>query len=163
MKLALLSDSHDNEGPSRKAAKRVKESDAELAIHLGDITTPDSMEFFGDLNVQFVFGNNDWDQEALQERAKELGIGPIEQTLELELAGKRIFCLHGDNRRLARHVLDSQSFDYLLHGHTHFASDEQDGATRVICPGALYRAQESSIAFLHLETGELEYEIMPSD
>jgi predicted phosphodiesterase len=56
-----------------------------------------------------------------------------------------------------RRALESQSFDYLLHGHTHVKRDERVGRTRVINPGALHRAREKTVAVLDTATDMLTF------
>ena len=47
--------------------------------------------------------------------------------------------------------------DYLLFGHSHHATDERDGVTRCINPGALSRAAQYTVALLDLETDALQF------
>jgi predicted phosphodiesterase len=45
--------------------------------------------------------------------------------------------------------------DFLLHGHTHEVRDERVGSTRIINPGALFRARRYTAALLTPATGAL--------
>ena len=56
---------------------------------------------------------------------------------------------------LARQAIDD-GVEYLLHGHTHEVRDERVGPTRVINPGALFRASRYTAAVLEPETDRLE-------
>jgi predicted phosphodiesterase len=56
-----------------------------------------------------------------------------------------------------RTALESQRFDYLLHGHSHLTRDERVGRTRIINPGALHRAREKTVALLDTATDALKF------
>ena len=52
---------------------------------------------------------------------------------------------------------------YLCHGHTHARADGRQGPTRVINPGALFRATVYSVAVLDPETDQLHFhEVEPA-
>jgi predicted phosphodiesterase len=46
--------------------------------------------------------------------------------------------------------------DYLLHGHTHVTRDERVGKTRLINPGALFRAARYTAAVLDPSSDDVE-------
>ena len=46
---------------------------------------------------------------------------------------------------------------YLCHGHTHATRDERLGPTRVINPGALFRARRHTVAVLDLARDEVSF------
>jgi uncharacterized protein len=155
--IAIVSDSHDNTGVVKKAVKLLKQLSPSLVIHCGDVMSPSTLELFEDLPLKLVFGNCDYDPDALCECALRLGLATPQHSLELDIEGKRAFITHGDNAALISHVLASQSFDYLFHGHLHEQRDERDGRTRIINPGALYRAEAFSIATLDIARDMLEF------
>jgi predicted phosphodiesterase len=69
------------------------------------------------------------------------------------LHGKRLAVTHGDSpNELER--LETQHPDYLFSGHTHKVADFQRGATRLINPGALFRAPHWTVGLLDLESNE---------
>jgi predicted phosphodiesterase len=51
--------------------------------------------------------------------------------------------------------------DYLLHGHTHELRDERIGRTRMINPGALFRAARYTAALLDPRADRLEILALP--
>jgi len=157
MKIAIISDTHDNINAVEQGVAELFRLKPELIIHCGDISSPSTMERFQGLPIRFVFGNCDWDEPLLQAEAKALGFEPIEHTLQLELANKKIFVCHGDRANVYQQAVSSQSFDYIFHGHTHMASDSKEGNTRIINPGALYRAQQYTFAQLDLSSDKLSY------
>jgi len=110
-------------------------------LHCGDIEDPDAVEPFSGLDAHFVFGNCDGDRSGLRKAIARAGLHLHEPFGHLELAGVRLAFVHGDDGVLLRDLENSGHFDYLFHGHTHRAGERKVGATRVINPGALHRAQ----------------------
>ena len=67
MRVAVMSDSHDNIWNLRKALDIIKRKDVSMIIHCGDFVAPfmlDALEKTG-VPVHGVFGNNDGDQYLL--------------------------------------------------------------------------------------------------
>ena len=105
----------------------------------------------------FAFGNNDADMIPQLRRAiAEIGGVCLGWGGEVLLADKRVAVTHGRMRSDVRPLLAARP-DYLLSGHSHMASDRYEGSTRRINPGALYRADEYTVALLEIETDELRF------
>ena len=104
-----------------------------------------------------IFG----ERSGLAKACRELGFGEISDTLDTLHAGKRFWVNHGTSLRLLNQAIESQRYDYVLHGHTHEERNEVVGISRVINPGALYSAERYSIAFLQPETGLVEFVEIP--
>ena len=79
---------------------------------------------------------------------------------DLELGGKRVAVIHGDDYKLKQRLLSEQRHDYLFQGHTHLRADETVGRTRVINPGALHRAKEKTVATLDTESGKVAFVVV---
>jgi len=126
-------------------------------IHCGDVGSETILDHLAGTPAAFVWGNNDFDRRGLQQYAEELGIQCLGNVGELELAGKRIAVLHGDDERTKQRLLAEQRFDYLLQGHTHIPADTRVGKTRCINPGALHRAREKTVAILDTEKDVLSF------
>jgi predicted phosphodiesterase len=108
-----------------------------------------------------VFGNNDGERSGLKKKCGELGFMEIQDTLSFEYASKTFFVNHGTSERVIEDAIQSQRYDYVLHGHTHVPRDESIGRTKVINPGALFSADRFTIAFLQPESGALEFVEIP--
>ncbi len=156
MKIAILSDSHDQVERVRLALAEARRRGAGTVLHCGDITSARVVELFAGLDAHFVFGNCDHDRAGLRRAMAAAGVALHEEQGQLELAGKKIAFLHGHDAALLRDLESSGTFDYLFHGHTHVRADRLAGPTRVINPGALQRAQVKSFAVLDLAGGTLE-------
>jgi uncharacterized protein len=157
MLLGVLSDTHDRYDMMAAAVRALQERGAAYFIHCGDVCAPNMLDHLAGLKSAFVWGNCDWDRAGLQHYADAIGVACYGAMGDLEIAGKKIALLHGDDRPTFDRTLKAQAHDYLFHGHTHVRRDERVGKTRVINPGALHRASEKTVALLDLAEDRLEY------
>ncbi len=157
MKIAVVSDSHGRRHAVEEALRLLKERGAEVVLHCGDIDDADTVRLFRGTPTHFVFGNVDGvEKHSLREAMAEIGATLHEPFGDVELEGRRIAFLHGDDQRLMKDVEQSGYFDYLFYGHTHQAKEHRTGPTRVINPGALHRARPKTFVVLDLANGELD-------
>ena len=157
MLLGILSDTHDRYEIMGAAVRALQERGARFFIHCGDVCTPNLLDHLAGLPSAFVWGNCDWDRMALQRYAESIGVPCYGAFADLELGGKRVAVLHGDDRAKLEGVLKAQEHDYLVHGHTHVKRDERVGRIRIINPGALFRASEKTAAVLDTDADQLDY------
>ena len=68
----------------------------------------------------------------------------------LEIEGRRIAFLHGDDVKLLRHTIHSGHCDLVCHGHTHVFAAARQGETLVLNPGAVSRGSQPSLAIVDL-------------
>jgi hypothetical protein len=156
MLLGIVSDTHNRYRTVTNALALLRQRGVEWILHCGDIEDPTTVRLFKGFTTHFVFGNCDTDQEALREAMRETGAVLHDHFGDLELAGRHIAWIHGDNARLFRDVEHSGHFDYLFYGHTHHAEQHRTGPTLVVNPGALHRATVKTFVILDLAGGELE-------
>jgi putative phosphoesterase len=161
MRIGIVSDTHDQRGHVRTALEMLRQRQVGLVLHCGDIEEPATVELFRGLTMHFVFGNCDHDRELLRQAMQDIGAVLHEPFGDLELEGRKIAFLHGDDSRLLRDLETSGHFDFLFHGHTHQAGERRAGPTRVINPGALHRARPKSFALLDLAGGTVEQVVLP--
>ncbi len=136
---------------------------ADVLIHLGDVGTVQVLDALavhhptagGQMPAHVVFGNTDWDHQALRRYALDLGIAVHEPAGLIEVDGMTVGFTHGHQPMVMQGLLD-EAVTYLLHGHTHQPCDLMRGQTRVINPGALFRARRHTAAILTPQTGKLE-------
>ncbi|HEY2588492.1 MAG TPA: YfcE family phosphodiesterase [Tepidisphaeraceae bacterium] len=157
MRIGILSDTHDRLPAMRAAIELLRQHGAEFYIHCGDVGSEPIIDQLAGLPAAFVWGNNDYDRMHLQRYAEQLGVACYGNLADLELGGKRIAVLHGDDFRLRQRLLAEQRRDYLLQGHTHIRKDERIGSIRCINPGALHRAREKTVALLDTDTDTLTF------
>ena len=155
MRIGIVSDTHDQVARTARAVRRLADEGAEALVHCGDLTGPDIVHECAELPSYFVFGNNDFDRSGLRRAMTEIGAVCLGDSGDFELGGRRIAVTHGDVSSELRR-LTAREPDYLLFGHSHIATDERIGATRLINPGALHRAPVWTVALLDLETDALQ-------
>lgn len=155
MRIAIVSDTHSRTATVEQALALIAGRDIELIIHCGDLEDDDTVRLFP-AHTHFVFGNCDHDRDGIRTAIDDIGAKLHEPFGHLDLDGKRLAFLHGDDTHLLRDLIASEAFDYLFHGHTHVRRDERIGQTRVINPGALHRARPKTFAILEVGTGEIE-------
>jgi putative phosphoesterase len=157
MKIAVMSDSHGRYHTVEKALQILQERKVNFVIHCGDIDDADTVWLFQGFTAHFVYGNCDHTQKVSIQQAI-YGIG---ETLhrpfgQVEVEGKKIAFVHGDDADLLEELENSGEYDFLFYGHTHKAEEHRTGRTRVINPGALHRANPKTFILLDLPEGVVE-------
>ena len=160
MIIGILSDTHDRAHAMAAGIDALRKGGAEFFIHCGDVGTQPCIDLLAGLPCAFVFGNTDWDRAALARYAQSIDVPCYGNFASLELDGKRIAVIHGDDFRLKQRLIDEQKHDYLLHGHTHLRDDRRVGKMRLINPGALHRAAEKSVATLDIQKDALHFYVV---
>lgn len=151
--VGLISDTHDNLPMVDRAVKRLNEENVGLVLHAGDYVAGFVIPRFKELKARLigVFGNNDGDHEVLRKRFSE--------NKRLELRGNfaeivandlRIALLHGGDVELLEALIDKESFDVVVYGHTHIAQILRKGRTLVVNPGEVcgYLSGKPTLALL---------------
>jgi uncharacterized protein len=137
MRIAILSDIHDNIWKLAAALERIQ--DAEALTCCGDLCAPFIVPqlaegFPGPIHV--VFGNNDGDRFNIQRQAQRFDHVTIHGELaELTLGGKRIAVHHFDN--VGRLIAAAGVYDVVCYGHNHVFEVGRDGKTLRINPGEI--------------------------
>ena len=111
--------------------------------------------------VRLVLGNCD-DERSLARYAELVDVRCDHPAGRVEVDGRVIAFTHGHIGSAVRDALDD-GVDYLAHGHTHEMRDERLGSTRVINPGALFRAARYTVAILDPASDRLEFIDVPRD
>lgn len=163
MLMGLIADTHDCLPMVDKAIRRLNEQRVEIVLHAGDYVSPFVIPRFRELKARLVgvFGNNDGDHELLKRRFEEQENLEIHESFaEITLDSPKVVLLHGKERELLKSLIDSGSFDVIVHGHTHQAGVYRKGKTLVINPGEVcgYLTGRSTIALL--DTIKLEAKIV---
>lgn len=137
MLIGLVSDTHNNRPGVRYALDIFDALGIEVILHAGDLISAQILDEFIDFSLFLTFGNGD-DPLMISSKAGSVSERfACGEMLDLNLAGKRIFMIHGDHRTEQEKRIDSGDYDFVIHGHTHRYRDERVGSTRVINPGAL--------------------------
>jgi putative phosphoesterase len=152
MKLAVLSDSHDNIWKLDQALPELAQADA--VLHCGDLCSPFMIkrlaEGVGETPIHVVWGNNDGDQFTIGRVAREFK----QVTLHGDLAAFEL----GDVPVAANHYPEiaeglaaSGEFDIVCYGHNHTQKQEKIGGCLLLNPGELMGMNgASTIAIVNL-------------
>ncbi len=155
MRIGILSDSHGRAEITRRAVTILLDAGSEMLMHLGDLESEETIDELAGHNAHIVFGNCDFNANSMAGYARHLDVNVDHPMGVIQVDSARIAFTHGHLAHLMRAAL-ADGVDYLLHGHTHEMRDERIGKTRVINPGALFRASRYTAAVLDPETDQLE-------
>lgn len=162
MRIAIMSDSHDNIWKLASAIPHFEAADA--VLHCGDIVAPFMIirliKGAGGIPVHVVWGNNDGDIRLLTEVAASAdNIHLHGHFAEIELGGLKVAMNHYP--KIARALAESRRYDLVCYGHDHTAHEEWVGDTLLLNPGemmglngrstiALYNTKSKQVAFMEL-------------
>lgn len=138
MKIAIISDIHDNVWNLKIVLKQIQEADSLLC--LGDLCSPFIVSMlakgFPERPVHIIFGNNDGDHFRIHAKTKAFPLVQVHgEIFQAEVGGRRLFANHFDY--LALPIAQSGQFDLVCFGHNHRYQVERFGKTLAINPGAL--------------------------
>lgn len=164
MKLAIISDSHDNLATIKKALQIINKEKIETLLHCGDICSPSTLKtilegFKG--NVHIVFGNVDGDyfktkDLTLKNSPNFKAWGDLG---EMKIDGKNIAFLHSP--QFAKELAVTQKYDLVFYGHTHKPWKEKIGKTILVNPGNLAGIIfKATFALYDTENDKLELKIL---
>jgi len=139
MKIAVISDSHDNLPNIEKMLDFINKNKIELMIHCGDLAAPSIImeelapKFKGE--IHFIHGNVA-DRELNEKIAKKFNhVTCHEDSGEIEVEGKRIAFNHFPAQ--AKKLAESGKYDLVFYGHNHTPWEETIGKTKMLNPGTL--------------------------
>lgn len=164
MRIAIISDIHDNVWKLDAALAKIREEQPDALICCGDLCSPFVVGLMAGENgfpgpIHVVFGNNDTDlyritQQAVPGRVMFYGefaefvvqderLRPRQEFIDKEvdhffdrsIQGKRIAVNHFPY--LARPIAASEKYDIVFYGHNHKYRHERLGQVDVINPGTI--------------------------
>ncbi len=158
MKIAVISDTHDNLSATVKVMKKVAERKINFIFHLGDFVAPFTLrkikEFYKG-NLIGIFGNNDGEKQGLYETARKLGFEIYEPPLLYEIQKKKIMLYHNHPENYFAPV---EGIDFVLFGHWHKVIHVRKEKTIFLNPGEVcgYLHGKKTFAIIDLKTKEIE-------
>ena len=150
MKIAIISDTHDNLANIKKAIDWLNKEKINLVLHCGDVSSQNTLDemnrlFKGEIKV--VRGNADID------------LINIPENDEIELNSKKIIFTHFPKE--AHRLAESGKYNLVFYGHNHRPWKEKIGDCRLINPGeAAGQFQKATFAVYDSETDILELKIL---
>lgn len=159
MKIGIIADTHDNLPLVGKAIDKLNREKIEMVLHAGDYVAPFTVVRFKKLKAKLigVFGNNDGDHEFLKKRFSDIEAAEIRGNFaEVTADGLKIALLHGEDEELLQSLINTESYDVVVYGHSHEARTFKRGKTIVINPGEIcgYLSGKSTMALLDTLTRE---------
>ena len=159
--VGVIADTHDNLPLVDRAITKLNEENVELVLHAGDYVAPFVIPKFEKLNAELigVFGNNDGDRALLKKRFDEYeGLQIRGNFAEILVDGLEIALIHGNEEELLKALINSESFDVIVHGHTHKTEIHRKGKTLIVNPGEVcgYLTGKSTIALLDTDKRKVE-------
>lgn len=160
MRIAILSDTHDNIQNLRAAVTYCNAYGVSTLIHCGDLISPFMLPVLAEFGgaVHLIYGNNAGDQHLISQRC-----GNSFPTLThhgnfgaIEAAGLRIAFTHYPE--MARGLASQGCFQVVCCGHNHRYGTERVGDCLLINPGELLGAESVPPCFAILESTSLEVE-----
>ncbi len=160
MKIAIISDIHDNLINLEKCLKLCRENNIEELICCGDVTNSETLEFLlrnftG--KVHLVKGN----MEIYGEKEVELygNIKYYGRVGRAEINGKNVGICH--EPYLIKKVLEQGKCDIIFYGHTHRPWESIEAGIKAVNPGPLGGMfQKATFAAWDSESGALELKIL---
>ena len=157
MRIAVLSDIHDNIWNLEKALNELQ--DEEVLLCCGDLCAPFSLKQIQDSfsgAVHIVLGNNDGDPLLLAHIASQREEVHLHQPLvELELDSTKVAVAHYP--QIGQALAASRQYDAVFSGHTHRSGTQWFGETLWANPGEVMgRFGEPTFGVFDTGTGELD-------
>jgi uncharacterized protein len=139
MRIAILSDSHDNVWKLDCIMPQLAEAD--IILHCGDLCSPfvtkRLIEGVRGKPVYIVWGNNDGDRRLhMIVAAAAPNIQFVGEFGDLNLDGVKVAVTHYPE--IARPLAESGKYDLVCYGHDHKAHEEVIGRTLLLNPGELH-------------------------
>jgi len=161
MKIAVISDTHDNLATAKKALAWLNRKKIRTLIHCGDVCSPSmlikiSQSFKG--KIHLVFGNVDGDQYNMV--VKNLpNVRFYGDFGELEIEGKKIAFCH--KILPAKGLAASGKYDLVFYGHDHKPWEEKVKNCRLVNPGTLAGMfNKATFAVYDTKTDKLELKLV---
>ena len=138
MKIAIISDSHDNLVNLEKCLLYCENENVDILFHCGDWCAPSTLKFTRELfseKIYGVFGNVHGEDEEMFEKAKEFDINLKKDKNEITIDKIRMTIVHRPKE--AHKLAQTKKFDLIFYGHTHEPWQDKVGATYLVNPGNL--------------------------
>lgn len=164
MKIAIISDSHDNIPRINQMLEILTKEDIKTIIHCGDVCAPGVMKYIGEKFGGIIYlslGNVDGDHEMMNKMIYEnlKNIKLFEKFGEIEIDNIRIAFTHFPES--AKELAKTDKYNFVFYGHTHKPWEETVNNCKVLNPGTLAGLfNKSTFAILDTETKKIELKIL---
>ena len=138
MKIAIVSDSHDNLPNIDKMLAYCKQEKIKTMLHCGDVCAVAVLEYLGknfNGQIYLILGNVSGEPDKMAAQAQATGIKYLGEEGEVKFGGKKIYLVHYPIK--ARQIAKAGRYDLVFYGHNHKPWEETIGKTRLVNPGTL--------------------------
>jgi uncharacterized protein len=141
MKIAIISDSHDNMPNIQKMLDYLKTEKIKVMLHLGDVCAPGVLKYLAENfagDIYLVYGNVDGDRKKMEELMKgRRKVHLLGEHGEPKIKGLnlRIGMVHYP--LIAKQMAAGEKYDVVFYGHDHKPWEEVINGTKIINPGTL--------------------------
>ena len=161
MKIAVISDIHENFHNLVLFLEEVRKYDVQKIIFLGDFMNNGIAKLLANANIPVVsiWGNNDGDKVAITKTAmsekSNLTVG-FDTFDFLEIDNRKIFVTHYP--LLAKPMAKSGDFDAVFYGHDHIKNLDKIGDCLIVNPGEIsaHKTGKASFAVYDTKTNSAE-------
>jgi putative phosphoesterase len=160
VKLGLISDTHNNTANLRVALERLQAAGVNELLHLGDVTSVETVRLLSGFRVHHTVGNGDYATGEIAHALRELDPANTSGFVFTGLwEGVSVAATHGHLEGKVNELVHAGEHAFVFHGHSHRRKDELHLGVRVVNPGALggLRAGPRSCAVLELPAGTLTW------
>ena len=163
MKIAIVSDSHDNVPNIEKFLNWISANSVKLIIHCGDLAAPSMLsklfakKFTGPIHL--IYGNVA-DREALEKMSNELKNVTLHGDQgKITIDGQKIaFCHRPDESKV---LAESGKYNIVFYGHSHQPWIEKMNNTELVNPGTLGGLfQKATFAIYDTKTKNIELKVL---
>lgn len=167
MKIAVISDIHDNFNNLVAVLKKINEEEGiEHIVFLGDFINNGIAKFLAGFNipVRAIWGNNDGDKGAIVRTSLDpkSNLTVADNIYDfLEFDQRKIFITHYPD--LAKPMAKSGEYDAVFYGHNHIKNKDRIGDCLVINPGEISGHKEAVVSFAIYDTKTNDAEFVEID
>jgi putative phosphoesterase len=159
MKIAIVSDSHDNWPLLKKAVEVANEHGCEVLLHAGDLIAPPGVAVLRNFNgnVHYIFGNNEGEKLGISRQVDaSLNIKLHGNEMDETFGGVRVFMSHYPNVSVLAYK--TGEYDLVVYGHDHTYYVEKNEKTVMVNPGEAcgYQTGMATCSLFDSETREVE-------
>jgi hypothetical protein len=157
MKIAIISDTHDNIETLKKTLNFIKKEKIKVVLHCGDVSDQNLLkEALSDYSGKIYLSKGNCDIGGFEKVPK---IKVFEEYGEIKSGTKKIAFCHFP--KIAESLAASGKYDVVFYGHTHKPWIVKTGNTILANPGNLAGVfYKATFAIYDIKTGNLELKIL---
>ncbi|MFA6047490.1 MAG: YfcE family phosphodiesterase [Parcubacteria group bacterium] len=137
MKIAIISDVHNNEVNLKKVLDYCQENNISTIICCGDLASKETLKFVNNNftgTFYYAFGNMDRDQHKDIDFSKDhKNLKIFSNFGEVLLDKNKVAFTHYPN--IAKELCESKNYSFVFYGHTHKPWEETIGKCKMLNPG----------------------------